>query len=94
VVITIEKALPGRRVGKSCRKPTKRLRHRKRCTRYQKRGSLTRRNRKAGRNTVGFSGRIGLAALHLGRHRATLSATDAAGNRSKRRYISFTIVRR
>jgi hypothetical protein len=94
VVITIEKALPGRRVGKSCRKPTKRLRHRKRCTRYQKRGSLTRRNRKAGRNTVGFSGRIGLAALHVGRHRATLSATDAAGNRSKRRYVSFTIVRR
>jgi extracellular elastinolytic metalloproteinase len=94
VVITIEQALPGRRVGKSCRKPTKRLRHRKRCTRYQKRGSLTRRKRKAGRNTVGFSGRIGLTPLHLGRHRATLSATDAAGNRSKRRYVSFTIVRR
>jgi len=92
--ITIERGLPGRRVGKSCRRPTRRLRSRKRCTRYVRKARLTRRKRKAGRNSVSFSGRIGPSALARGGYRATISATDEAGNRGKGRRTSFTIVRR
>jgi extracellular elastinolytic metalloproteinase len=94
VVIKIERALPGRRVGRRCRPPGRRLRGRRRCTRYERKGSLTRRNRKKGRNLVKFSGRIGSKPLRRGRYRATASATDAAGNRSKRRRASFTTARR
>jgi hypothetical protein len=94
VVVTIQRALPGRKVGRRCRPPSRRLRGRRRCTRYDKRGSLTRRNRRAGRNVIDFSGRIGVEPLRAGRYRATLSATDAAGNRSKSRRTFFTIVRR
>jgi hypothetical protein len=43
---------------------------------------------------ISFSGRIGLKPLRAGRYRATVAATDAAGNRSKRRRTSFTVVRR
>jgi hypothetical protein len=94
VRIVIERALRGRRAGRACRRPTRRLRRRNRCTRYERRGDLTRRNRRQGRNKVPFSGRIGVRALRRGRYRATVSATDAAGNRSRRRYVTFTIVRR
>jgi hypothetical protein len=94
VVVTIERALPGRKVGRRCRPPSRRLRGRRRCTIYKKQGSITRRNRRAGRNVISFSGRIGLKPLRAGRYRATVAATDAAGNRSKRRRTSFTVVRR
>ncbi len=57
--ITIHRALPGRRVGKSCRRPSRRLRNRRKCTRYVRRGTLTRRKLKAGSRRVAFSGRIG-----------------------------------
>ena len=70
------------------------VRGRRRCTRYQQSGTLTRRNRPKGRNLVRFSGRIGIKPLPRGRHRVTVSATDAAGNRSKRKRTSFTIVRK
>jgi hypothetical protein len=40
-----------------------------------------------------FSGRIGRRKLAPGRYRATLGATDAAGNRAAVRRVSFTIVR-
>jgi extracellular elastinolytic metalloproteinase len=93
VVITIERALPGRAVGRRCRPPSRRLRGRRRCTRYAVRGSLTRRNRPVGRNIVPFSGRVGIKALRPGLHRATISATDVAGNRSQPRRASFTVVR-
>lgn len=49
---------------------------------------------KAGANTKRFSGRIGRRALTPGRCRAVLVATDAAGNRSKARRLTFRIVRR
>jgi hypothetical protein len=94
VVIKIERALAGRRVGRQCRPPSRRLRKRRPCTRYRASGSLTRRNRATGRNVVRFSGRIGIKALPRGRHRVTVSATDTAGNRSKPKRTSFTIVRK
>jgi Tol biopolymer transport system component len=46
-----------------------------------------------GRNRVAFSGRIGGHALRPGRYRATVTATDAAGNTSAPHSIRFRIVR-
>lgn len=93
VAILIERRTKGRKVGKRCRKATRRLRKRKRCTRYVAAGTLTRKNLKAGQNTTPFSGRIGKRKLRLGRYRATVTATDRAGNRSKAKTVSFRIVR-
>jgi len=64
-----------------------------RCRRTVPEGRLTRRAR-AGSGGLTFSGRIGRRALRPGRHRATLTATDAAGNRSKAVVLTFRIVRR
>jgi hypothetical protein len=47
---------------------------------------------KAGANSKRFSGRIGKRALKPGRYRATLVATDAAGNRSKAKRLTFKVV--
>jgi hypothetical protein len=43
---------------------------------------------------VRFSGRLGRRALRLGRHRAVLTAVDAAGNRSAPARVGFRVVRR
>ena len=94
VVIKLQRARPGRKVGRSCRRPTRRLSSRKRCTRYVTVGSLVRRNRAAGRVRVNFSGRIGVKALPLGLHRASATAEDAAGNVSRPRRVRFRVVRR
>jgi hypothetical protein len=94
VRILIEGGLAGRRVGKRCRKPTRKLRTRRKCTRFKRRGTLTRRSLSAGGNTIAFSGRIGRRPLRRGRYRAAITGIDAAGNRSKRLRASFRIVRR
>jgi len=54
-------------------------------------GRLTRKARQ-GRNAVRFSGRIGRRALAPGRYRASVTATDAAGNRSASKRVSFRVV--
>ncbi len=54
---------------------------------------LTRSSR-AGGNRVRFSGRVGRRTLRPGRYRATLTAVDQAGNRSKASAVRFRIVRR
>jgi hypothetical protein len=41
---------------------------------------------------VKFSGRIGRRALKPGRYRVVISATDAAGNVSKRATLSFRVI--
>ena len=94
VTIKLQRARPGRKVGRSCRRPARRLRSRKRCTRYVTVGSLVRRNRGAGRVRVNFSGRIGTKALPLGLMRASATAKDAAGNVSRPRRVRFRVVRR
>ena len=91
--ITIKRGLPGRRVGKRCRKPSAKLRQHRACTRLKTSGKLTRRNQPAGTDTVKFSGRIGRRALAPGSYRATITATDAAGNKSKPRTARFRIVK-
>jgi hypothetical protein len=92
VRIAIERARPGRRVGRRCRRPTRRLRKKRRCTRFVATGTLTRRA-VAGANSTRFSGRLGRRALRPGRYRAIASATDRAGNRSRARRVSFNVVR-
>jgi len=98
--LTIARAETGVRVGTACRKRTRRLlaqlRRRKqrvrRCTRYVRAGVLTRTSHQ-GANRVAFSGRIGKRALKPARYRTTLTATDAGGNASAPRNVTFTIVR-
>lgn len=93
VAIAIAKRLSGRRKGNRCVKPSRKLRKARRCTRVSGIGTL-RRASKQGRNLVAFSGRIGNRALTPGRYQATLTATDAAGNRSQAKVLSFKVVRR
>jgi DNA-binding beta-propeller fold protein YncE len=91
--LAIAKALRGRRVAGRCRAPSRRNRGGPRCTRYRPRGALVRRGRPAGRNAVRFTGRLGRRALRPGIYRATLVATDPAGNRSRAARARFRIVR-
>jgi glutamate synthase domain-containing protein 3 len=93
VEISIERALPGRRVGGRCLRPSRALRSRPRCTRLVARGAFTAQGR-AGANRTWFSGRIGRRALPAGSYRARLTATDAAGNRSVTQSVRFKIVGR
>ena len=92
VSLRIERALRGRRSGRRCVRPKRSLAKKRRCTRFKRAGTLARPGRQ-GRNSVRFSGRIGKRALARGRYRLTITATDAAGNRSKPRRASFRIVR-
>jgi CSLREA domain-containing protein len=93
VVFTIQRVLPGRRVGRACRRPTRANRNRKPCKRYVKplRFGVA---ATAGANRKKFSGRVGRRALRPGNYRATLIATDAAKNRSTPKRLAFKIVRR
>ncbi len=93
MTLTIERALPGRRVGRRCLRPTRSNRTRRLCIRYVRAGLLTRRNQGPGRVSTRFSGRIGRRKLAPGRYRATVGATDAASNRARTRRVSFTILR-
>jgi len=95
VRITIERALPGRRARKRsgpCRAPTRSRAKNRKCTRYKRSGTLIRKGEGPGRDSTAFSGRIGRKALKPGRYRATLRATDAAGNRSTAKRLRFTVV--
>jgi hypothetical protein len=92
VVFTIELTAKGRRVGNRCVKPTPANRRKRACTRYTLVGRFAR-SAVTGANTKSFSGRIGRKRLSPGSYRATLVATDAAGNRSKPRYVLFRVVR-
>jgi hypothetical protein len=92
--ILLERALPGRRVGRRCARPPAKLRRNRRCTRFARAGTLVFPNRGAGANRIAFRGRIGRRALAVGSYRATVTATDDAGNRSRPRRANFRIVRR
>lgn len=91
VAIKIERSLPGRKRGKRCVAPTKKLKRAKRCTRYVKMGTLTRKGL-AGADKVTFSGRIGKRALKPGRYRMTL-VPSASGATGSSKAIKFKIVR-
>jgi hypothetical protein len=91
MAIRIDRASPGRRSGKRCVKPAKRLARHKRCTRFVGKGRLTRTG-KAGANRVAFSGRLGRRALAPGSYRVTFVAT-AGGKTGPAKSLRFKIVR-
>jgi hypothetical protein len=94
VEIKVAKATPGRRFKGSCRKATRKLRKRPRCTRYVSAGSLVRINMSAGPHSVGFAGKLRGRSLKPGAYKVTFRATDPSGNRSSASTASFRIVRR
>jgi hypothetical protein len=91
VTISIDRAAAGRRSGKRCVKPTRKLARHKRCTRFVHAGTLTRASG-AGANHVAFSGRIGKRKLSTGSYRATLVAS-AGTARGLTKTLHFKIVR-
>jgi virginiamycin B lyase len=90
--LRIERRSTGRRLRGRCVAPSRRLRRARRCVRWRRAGTLTRR-RGAGLQRLRWSGRIGTRALRPGRYRIVLSAVDTAGNRSRTRTLTFRIVR-
>jgi hypothetical protein len=93
VKIAIQRPAAGRRSKGKCRKPTRKLRGAKRCTRWAGVATLTRKSLPAGAAKVPFSGRIGSKALKPGGYRAAITPTDAAGAQGKTRSAKFTVVR-
>jgi hypothetical protein len=94
VAFTVERAARGRRVRGRCRRPTRRNRQAKRCTRFRKlRGSFNHAGR-LGPNSFKFTGRLRGRKLSPGRYRLVARATDAAGNQSKAKRVKFRIVER
>jgi hypothetical protein len=93
VSVRFARARPGRRVRGRCRKPGRK--RGRRCTRFVTvKGAISVTGR-GGSNKLRFQGRISRKLrLKPGRYRATLLATDAAGNRSRAIRATFRIVRR
>jgi hypothetical protein len=94
VTFTVERATTGRKVGRSCKKPTHSNRKRKRCTRYLAvKGSFAHAGN-AGANSFKFSGRIANKKLKPAKYRLVAKAADAAGNKSSAKRAAFKVVRR
>jgi hypothetical protein len=93
VKFAVTQKRPGRRKGKRCVAPTRKLRHAKHCTRIVTLGSFTR-SENAGLVAASFSGRLGGRALKPGSYTLTVSPTDLAGNHGVSKSIKFTIVKR
>jgi uncharacterized delta-60 repeat protein len=92
VKIAIQAKARGRRVGRSCRAASRRLRHKPPCTRTITVAALVR-SAHAGLNKVPFSGRIRGKALRPGHYQATFTAADSAGA-APSKTLSFIIVSR
>lgn len=78
VRLTFHRRLAGKRRGRA---------------RYKRAGTLVR-SRPAGRSSLRFTGRIGRRTLEPGRYRLTLTATDAAGNVSVSKRVTFRLLAR
>ena len=92
VAVAIQRALPGRRVGRKCVRPTAKNRRKRRCTRSSGFGTFAVRARPA-RIATPSPARIGRKRLKPGRHRAILVARDAGGSASAKS-LNFKVVRR
>jgi hypothetical protein len=73
------------------RATTRRARGRRKVV-HKRAGTLTRRIT-AGAGRIALSGRLGRRRMAAGRYRLTLTARDAAGNRSRPMILTFTIVK-
>ena len=94
VRLSFERKTRGRRVGRTCRKATRRNRTRRRCTRYVRVRTAIRLNGKAGANSARFQGRLSRTrSLVPGSYRMSLVATDTAKNASKRQRKAFRLLK-
>ncbi len=90
--LSFAKAKPGRRVAKTCRKPSRANRAKPRCTRYVTVGSFTVQGR-SGPNTVAFAGRLSRAKrLSPGSYKLTATPTDSAHRTGQPRTAKLKIV--
>jgi hypothetical protein len=90
----LSRAAKGRKVGRSCKKPSRSNRKHKRCTRYVAvRGGFAHQS-VAGPNSFHFSGRVRNRKLRPGSYRLTARVTDLAANVSKPKTAKFRIARR
>jgi hypothetical protein len=92
VRVALSRRSGGRTVGGRCRRRSRANRGRPPCILYRKVGSFSQLGA-AGSNTRRFGGTIGGRKLNPGTFGASFVATDAVGNRSRRKSLSFTIVR-
>jgi acid phosphatase type 7 len=92
VRVTISRRFRGRKVSGKCRRIKGLRRGAPRCVGYRKVGGFTQQGA-AGANTRWFGGRLGKKRPKPGKFKAGFVATDAAGNRSGRKTVRFTIVR-
>jgi hypothetical protein len=93
VTFTVERAAAGRKVGRSCRKPTRANASRKRCVRYVALNGSFAHAGTTGANSFRFTGRLANRKLARASYRLVAVAADAAGNRSTARRAAFKIVR-
>ena len=89
----VERALAGRRVGRSCVAPTRSNRRRAACTRFATLAGSFGAQGKRGSNRLRFTGRLNGRRLALGGYRLVLVPTDAAKNAGVPARIGFTIAR-
>jgi uncharacterized delta-60 repeat protein len=92
VTFTVERPTRGRRVGRTCKKPSSRNRRGRRCTRYVRvRGSF-KRTGVAGANSFRFTGRMNRHALKPGRYRL-VGIAKAGSAKSQASRAGFRITR-
>jgi hypothetical protein len=96
IAIVIARKAPGRRLGKGaksrCVKVTAKNRDKgKPCSRFLKKTTIGGQEQ-AGRQSTPWTGRIGNKPAKPGKYRATIVATDSAGQRSEPRSLGFQIV--
>jgi hypothetical protein len=91
--IAIQRPAAGKRKGKSCVKPSKRLRRARKCTRWKTVGTLIRKGLPSGAVTIPFTGRLGTKALPPGPYQAAITARGSNGRRSRQATARFRIVR-
>ena len=81
VTITIEQVKAGRKIGRVCKKQTRKNRKKRACSFFAPVGKLSQ-SGAAGRNTLRFSGKLGGQKLKAGLYRATALAAGAGGKSS------------
>jgi hypothetical protein len=95
LALSFERALPGRKVGRTCQKPSRRNRGKRPCTRYLRVNQNVVLPVEAGARKIRFQGRLTRRrSLPPGLYRMTLRARDAAGNRSSPDRAKFRLLPR
>ena len=89
--ITVERAMKGRKKGKKCVKPTRKLRKAKKCTRYKRVGKPIVQTLRAETSNLSIPT---TRRTRPGRYRVTIVVRDAAGNVSAKRRATYKVTRR